>query len=290
MDWAEIAKKCNTTPGAASKRYSRMKQAFENGTSAPTTSSKSQSATGDQGSSKILSKDTVKIPRKSKATTPGIKQEDYSGEDADISGNANIFSETSSKRKRTTAKKSKVEDEDNEKSKPDEDDLDSESEYGAKNQAKRAKGSGGPVKPRATPKPKTKTMSAPKVALKATATVDPEPKETFLDDSDGPALPVHLNISNGNLLTSSVNPTEATTLITTEPSGNDLVAPVESGDDWEEGDEEVFYDTNEFVEEMEIQESECQHEQCDLCDCRANWVTNQLGLGVQNWLEEMGEV
>jgi len=32
FDWAEIAAKCGTTPGAASKRYSRMKQAFDAGT------------------------------------------------------------------------------------------------------------------------------------------------------------------------------------------------------------------------------------------------------------------
>ncbi|KAF1919730.1 hypothetical protein BDU57DRAFT_441970 [Ampelomyces quisqualis] len=34
-DWNEIAKQCGTTPGAASKRYSRMKQAFEAGDAAP---------------------------------------------------------------------------------------------------------------------------------------------------------------------------------------------------------------------------------------------------------------
>jgi len=35
MDWKDIAEKCGTTSGAASKRYSRMKQAFENGDAAP---------------------------------------------------------------------------------------------------------------------------------------------------------------------------------------------------------------------------------------------------------------
>lgn len=35
MNWAEIAEQCGTTAGAASKRYSRMKQAFEAGDAAP---------------------------------------------------------------------------------------------------------------------------------------------------------------------------------------------------------------------------------------------------------------
>ncbi|KAF1955725.1 hypothetical protein CC80DRAFT_78135 [Byssothecium circinans] len=37
-DWKDIAEQCNTTSGAASKRYSRMKQAFEKGTPATPTS------------------------------------------------------------------------------------------------------------------------------------------------------------------------------------------------------------------------------------------------------------
>ncbi|KAF2645281.1 hypothetical protein P280DRAFT_475841 [Massarina eburnea CBS 473.64] len=35
LDWKDIAAKCNTTPGAAAKRYSRMKKAFEEGKDAP---------------------------------------------------------------------------------------------------------------------------------------------------------------------------------------------------------------------------------------------------------------
>lgn len=35
MNWGEIADKCGTTAGAAAKRYSRMKQAFESGETAP---------------------------------------------------------------------------------------------------------------------------------------------------------------------------------------------------------------------------------------------------------------
>jgi hypothetical protein len=35
MDWNVIADQCGTTAGAASKRYSRMKQAFESGADAP---------------------------------------------------------------------------------------------------------------------------------------------------------------------------------------------------------------------------------------------------------------
>ncbi|KAJ4368326.1 hypothetical protein N0V83_006682 [Neocucurbitaria cava] len=35
LNWPDIAAKCNTTAGAASKRYSRMKQAFDQGVAAP---------------------------------------------------------------------------------------------------------------------------------------------------------------------------------------------------------------------------------------------------------------
>lgn len=35
MDWEAIAKLCNSTKGACSKRYSRLKTAFENGDAAP---------------------------------------------------------------------------------------------------------------------------------------------------------------------------------------------------------------------------------------------------------------
>ncbi|KAF2248662.1 hypothetical protein BU26DRAFT_377441, partial [Trematosphaeria pertusa] len=46
-DWHSIAKACGTTPGAASKRYSRMKQAFEKGDATPssTTPTKSKATT-----------------------------------------------------------------------------------------------------------------------------------------------------------------------------------------------------------------------------------------------------
>jgi hypothetical protein len=37
-NWIDIAAKCNTTHGAASKRYSRMKKAFEEGVATPTSS------------------------------------------------------------------------------------------------------------------------------------------------------------------------------------------------------------------------------------------------------------
>ncbi|KAF1838103.1 hypothetical protein BDW02DRAFT_594976 [Decorospora gaudefroyi] len=39
LNWAEIATQANTTTGAASKRYSRMKKAFEDHETAPTTAS-----------------------------------------------------------------------------------------------------------------------------------------------------------------------------------------------------------------------------------------------------------
>lgn len=50
-DWNDIAAKCNTTAGAASKRYSRMKQAFESGAAAPTPTPKA-SSTESKGSAK----------------------------------------------------------------------------------------------------------------------------------------------------------------------------------------------------------------------------------------------
>jgi hypothetical protein len=61
MDWNEIASKCGTTSGAASKRYSRMKQAFEAGAAPPASNPASPAP-------KTLSKAT---PNKSKAAAAG---------------------------------------------------------------------------------------------------------------------------------------------------------------------------------------------------------------------------
>jgi hypothetical protein len=47
MDWAEIAAKCGTTSGAASKRYSRMKQAFDRGDEKPATPAKGKNTSTD---------------------------------------------------------------------------------------------------------------------------------------------------------------------------------------------------------------------------------------------------
>jgi hypothetical protein len=45
MDWKVIADQCGTTAGAASKRYSRMKQAFESGADAPSSNAGSPAPT-----------------------------------------------------------------------------------------------------------------------------------------------------------------------------------------------------------------------------------------------------
>eukprot|EP00914_Ancora_sagittata_P015425 GHVO01030476.1.p2 GENE.GHVO01030476.1~~GHVO01030476.1.p2 ORF type:complete len:151 (+),score=21.38 GHVO01030476.1:579-1031(+) len=61
MNWAEIAEQCGPTAGAASKRYSMMKQPFDAGTDAPTSNAGSPAP-------KTLSKAT---PRKKAAVAGG---------------------------------------------------------------------------------------------------------------------------------------------------------------------------------------------------------------------------
>ncbi|KAF2787601.1 hypothetical protein K505DRAFT_124034 [Melanomma pulvis-pyrius CBS 109.77] len=61
-DWSFIASKCNTTAGAASKRYSRMKQAFEKGDAVP-----SSKPTADNGASPAKRKRGPATPKKPKA-------------------------------------------------------------------------------------------------------------------------------------------------------------------------------------------------------------------------------
>ena len=75
MNWLEIAKKCNTTPGAASKRYSRMKQAFEKGvpppgttTSAPNTPAKKIKASATSGEKVNASPAPTPTPKRKRSS------------------------------------------------------------------------------------------------------------------------------------------------------------------------------------------------------------------------------
>ncbi|KAF2265770.1 hypothetical protein CC78DRAFT_173800 [Lojkania enalia] len=60
-DWTDIANKCGTTPGAASKRYSRMKIAFENAGVIPTVMHKKALSATDSPTKR------KRIPAKTKA-------------------------------------------------------------------------------------------------------------------------------------------------------------------------------------------------------------------------------
>lgn len=66
MNWTKIAEKCNTTSGAAAKRYSRMKQAFDQGAAPPGASASRSPAKNTPTKAKTTPKST---PRKSKAAT-----------------------------------------------------------------------------------------------------------------------------------------------------------------------------------------------------------------------------
>jgi hypothetical protein len=115
MNWNEIAEKCGTTSGAASKRYSRMKQAFEAGDAPPANNPSSPTP-------KTPSKATQ---RKSKATT--------------VDGEAT----PTPKRKRASTKKVGSEDETQIKSEQEVEDEDVQSPKKVR-----------VAKPKATPKPK----------------------------------------------------------------------------------------------------------------------------------------
>jgi hypothetical protein len=83
MNWNDIAEQCGTTSGAASKRYSRMKQAFEAGNAPP----------GSNPASPAPKTSSKATPKKKKTLTPA-------GE-----------STPTPKRKRATPKKKTVEEE-----------------------------------------------------------------------------------------------------------------------------------------------------------------------------------
>lgn len=137
MNWDEIATKCNTTSGAASKRYSRMKQAFEEGVAPPGVSPKVTPS-----KTKPTPKST---PKKIAATSPddanGDGEEEYAG----------ATSTPTSKRKRASSKKKPQATAEEQKFKPNpEDDEDGLSDE--EMERKRVKA----IKCKATPKPKPK--------------------------------------------------------------------------------------------------------------------------------------
>lgn len=89
FDWNDIAAKCNTTAGAASKRYSRMKLAFENGAAAPpATPTKKGADKGTDGASPTKRKRGAGATAAKKSGDDGegdagakVKEEGDAGED-----------------------------------------------------------------------------------------------------------------------------------------------------------------------------------------------------------------
>jgi hypothetical protein len=79
MNWDDIAKKCNTTPGAASKRYSRMKQAFDSGAAAPTPAKKEVA----EGGRKRKRAEGSKAKSKDKSEDKSEVDSDVDSQDAD---------------------------------------------------------------------------------------------------------------------------------------------------------------------------------------------------------------
>ena len=223
MDWAGIARKCGTTPGAASKRYSRMKQAFNKGDAATTTPSKSKN---DSKGALPSSEGSTPCPKRKRTSVATLKNKNAAGATPD----------------------------------DEEDDDESIDKKSKRNKKKRIK---------------TETGNTPK--LRAT----PKPKST---DKQTPHLPTPTH-------SSSVNPTEATTLVKPDPDAGE---PHPIAVDDKDEDEEYFYDANEVVggdDTTFTQESELQDSGSAVCQCRANWVAgtvaNRRNVGLQEWLEEI---
>lgn len=96
MDWASIAKTCSTTKGAASKRYSRLKLAFERGDGPPGSPAK-DGTPKPKATPKSTPKSTPKkATPKSTGWTPINASPEHAEDDAPPG---------SSKRKRTAPKK-----------------------------------------------------------------------------------------------------------------------------------------------------------------------------------------
>ncbi|KAF1964593.1 hypothetical protein BU23DRAFT_575567 [Bimuria novae-zelandiae CBS 107.79] len=84
LDWKAIASKCGTTPGAASKRYSRMKQAFEKGENAtpPATPKKKVSSAEAPMSTPKRKRGAASASKKAAAPSEGVfKPEPEAGDD-----------------------------------------------------------------------------------------------------------------------------------------------------------------------------------------------------------------
>jgi hypothetical protein len=260
MDWAGIAEKCGTTPGAASKRYSRMKQAFDRGDAAPTTPSKAKNASNATPSSPS---GTTPTPKRKRATAASSKKK--------AAGDNERFKST--------------------------DDDDDEDEFVEKKHKRTKSGAGGSTSiPRVTPKLKTKGKQTPTIKEEPDQSAgflvrNSSGNDHASDYYTGNHLltPTH---------SGSINPAEATTLIKTDPDAphahpNSMRGPM-YGAPADDG-EEHFYDANEIFGENEgtfTQESELRDSRCKLCECRGNWVSdvlaNQSGdAGVHEWLDEI---
>ncbi|OAL54452.1 hypothetical protein IQ07DRAFT_269462 [Pyrenochaeta sp. DS3sAY3a] len=101
MNWADIAGTCHTTPGAASKRYSRMKQAMEAGAAVPGAAMPdAEAASAAVNTAAPEPKTTPKATRKKKARKVIA---DSSSEDDD--GSLAIKRMAAHKRKRAALKK-----------------------------------------------------------------------------------------------------------------------------------------------------------------------------------------
>ncbi|KAH8728773.1 hypothetical protein GQ44DRAFT_757182 [Phaeosphaeriaceae sp. PMI808] len=103
LDWVDIAKKCGTTSGAASKRYSRMKQAFNAGVDAPGGSSASTTPKTPKktpSKKKVVDADNGGTPTATPKKTPSKKKV----ADADDDGTPTA----TPKRKRATPKATKI--------------------------------------------------------------------------------------------------------------------------------------------------------------------------------------
>lgn len=159
MDWADIASKCNTTTGAASKRFSRMKQAFEADAAPPGASSPSSPV-----------KNT---PNKAKATPKRMKATTDNDNDISTTPVPRLRKRASPTKKTPTA----VEEQ---KFKADPDDDGSDEEQAPK----RAK----TAKVKVTPKPKPKANGAANKNKEADLLTPTTEATTFIkgeDDSEG---------------------------------------------------------------------------------------------------------
>jgi hypothetical protein len=176
MDWKDIAEKCGTTSGAASKRYSRMKQAFENGDAAP--------GGGSNPGSPVKN-----TPAKGKATPR--KKKGAAASDDDTTSAATAIA----KRKRAAPKKAESEEveddlEEDTKIKVDSEAEDVDVEAAPTKKAKVAKPKAA-AKPKATPKPKaapkakvkTEERDIPMSTIEDSAVVKDEPVGEDVDDS-----------------------------------------------------------------------------------------------------------